>query len=45
MFLPFLEKYATGENESLAFDAARQSLALNKIFREGIAQAQEQIKL
>ena len=45
MFLPFLEKHATGEKEALALQAAKDSLDLNQIFREGIAEAQERIKL
>ena len=44
-FLPFLEKYATGEKEALALQAAQDSLDLNALYREGIAEAQEQIKL
>jgi len=45
MFLPFLEKYATGEKEALALQAAKDSLDLNALYRQGIAQAQEQIKV
>lgn len=45
MFLPFLEQYATGGEEPLALQAAKDSLDLNAIYREGIAAAQEQIKL
>jgi pyrroloquinoline quinone (PQQ) biosynthesis protein C len=41
MFLPFLAEYATGEKEAAAIRAAKQSLALNAMFREGIARAQE----
>lgn len=45
MFVPFLEQCATGNKESLALRAAQESLDLNAIFRDGIAAAQEQIKL
>jgi pyrroloquinoline quinone (PQQ) biosynthesis protein C len=45
MFLPFLEQYATGEKEALALQAAQESLDLNALFRDGIAAAQEKIKL
>jgi len=43
MFLPFLKEFATGEKEALALQAAKDSLAFNAIFREGIARAQEKI--
>jgi len=43
MFLPFLAEYATGEKEALATQAAKESLALNAIFRVGIARAQEKL--
>ena len=43
MFLPFLSEHATGEKEQLAVQAARESLDLNAIFREGIAKAQESL--
>jgi len=43
MFLPFLAEYATGEKEALATEAAKESLALNAIFRVGIARAQEKL--
>jgi len=43
MFLPFLSEYATGEKEQLAIQAAKESLDLNMIFREGIAKAQESL--
>jgi hypothetical protein len=43
MFLPFLSEYATGEKETLAIQAGRDSLQLNAIFREGIAKAQEKL--
>jgi hypothetical protein len=45
MFLPFLAEHATGEKEDLAVQAGRESLELNKLFREGIARAQEKIPL
>jgi pyrroloquinoline quinone (PQQ) biosynthesis protein C len=45
MFLPFLEQYACGEKEALALQAAKDSLDLNAMFREGIAEAQERINL
>jgi pyrroloquinoline quinone (PQQ) biosynthesis protein C len=41
MFLPFLVQYATGEKEGAAILAAKESLELNAVFREGIAKAQE----
>lgn len=43
MFLPFLAQYATGEREAAAIQAAKESLELNAIFREGIAKAQEKL--
>jgi pyrroloquinoline quinone (PQQ) biosynthesis protein C len=43
MFLPFLREYATDETEALAIQAAKESLDLNALFREGIAKAQEKI--
>ncbi len=45
MFLPFLTEYATGEKEAAAMRAAKESLDLNAIFREGIAREQEKIPL
>jgi pyrroloquinoline quinone (PQQ) biosynthesis protein C len=45
MFLPFLSEHAIGEKEELAIQAGRESLELNKLFREGIARAQEKIPL
>ena len=45
MFLPFLAEYATGEKEAAAMRAAKESLDLNAIFREGIAREQEKIPL
>jgi pyrroloquinoline quinone (PQQ) biosynthesis protein C len=45
MFLPFLAEYATGEKEAAAIQAAKESLDLNVIFRQGIARAQESISL
>lgn len=45
MFLPFLAEHATGEKEAAAIQAAKESLDLNAIFREGIARAQERIGL
>lgn len=44
MFLPFLAEHATGEEEDLAIQAARESLELNAIYRDGIAAAQERIR-
>ena len=43
MFLPFLKEFATGEKETLAIQAAKESLNLNAIFRKGIAEAQEKL--
>jgi hypothetical protein len=45
MFLPFVAEYATGVKETAAIQAAKESLQLNAIFREGIAKAQEKIPL
>jgi pyrroloquinoline quinone (PQQ) biosynthesis protein C len=45
MFLPFLEQHATGAKEALALKAAQESLDLNALFRDGIAAAQEKIKV
>jgi pyrroloquinoline quinone (PQQ) biosynthesis protein C len=45
MFLPFLAEHATGDKEPAAVRAARESLDLNAMFREGIARAQEKIGL
>jgi pyrroloquinoline quinone (PQQ) biosynthesis protein C len=43
MFLPFLARYAVGEKEAAVIQAAKESLELNAIFREGIARAQEKL--
>jgi pyrroloquinoline quinone (PQQ) biosynthesis protein C len=43
MFLPFLSQHAVGEKETSAIQAAKESLDLNAIFREGIAEAQEKL--
>jgi pyrroloquinoline quinone (PQQ) biosynthesis protein C len=43
MFLPFLEKYATGDSERLALDAVKESLDLFALYREGVARAMEKI--
>lgn len=43
MFLPFLREFATGEKETLAIQAAKESLDFNGIYREGIAAAMEKI--
>ena len=43
MFLPFLKEFATGKKEQLAFQAAKDSLAFNAMFRKGIALAQEKL--
>jgi pyrroloquinoline quinone (PQQ) biosynthesis protein C len=45
MFVPFLAEHATGEKEALALRAAKESLDLNAMYREGIAEAQERIRL
>ena len=45
MFVPFLAEHATGEKEELALRAAQESLDLNAMYREGIAEAQERIRL
>ena len=39
MFLPFLAQYATGKKKASAIQAARESLELNAIYRDGIAAA------
>jgi pyrroloquinoline quinone (PQQ) biosynthesis protein C len=43
MFLPDLEKFATGEKEGLALQAVRESLDLFAIYRQGVAGAMEKI--
>lgn len=45
MFLPDLEKFATGEKEGLALQAVRESLDLFAIYRRGVAEAMEKIPL
>jgi pyrroloquinoline quinone (PQQ) biosynthesis protein C len=45
MFLPFLEKYATGEKEQIALGAVKESLELFALYREGVARAMERIPL
>ncbi len=45
MFVPFLAEHATGEREDLAIQAARESLELNAIYRDGIAAAMESLPL
>jgi pyrroloquinoline quinone (PQQ) biosynthesis protein C len=43
MFLEDLERFATGEKEALAYQAARESMELLTIFRAGIAKAMEKL--
>jgi pyrroloquinoline quinone (PQQ) biosynthesis protein C len=43
MFLPFLAEYATGEKEQVALEAAKESLELFGLYREGIAIAMEKV--
>lgn len=43
MFLADLEKYATGEKEALAYQAAKESMELLVLFRAGIARAMERL--
>ena len=43
MFLPFLAEFATGEKETIAIQAAKESLDLNAIYRNGIALAMERL--
>lgn len=43
MFLPFFSKFVIGENEDLALQAARESLDLLAIYREGVAKAIEKL--
>jgi len=45
MFLPFLEKYATGEKEQMALNAVKESLELFALYRGGVAEAMEKIPL
>jgi hypothetical protein len=45
MFLPFLAEHATGNKETAAIQAAKDSLAFNAMYRKGIARAQERIPL
>jgi pyrroloquinoline quinone (PQQ) biosynthesis protein C len=44
MFLPFLERFATGEKEKLALQAVQESLDFFAIYREGVAIAMEKIR-
>jgi pyrroloquinoline quinone (PQQ) biosynthesis protein C len=43
MFLPFLERFATGEKEKAALQAVQESLDLFAIYREGVAREMEKI--
>jgi len=43
MFLEDLEKFATGEKEALAYQAAKESMDLLKLFRAGIAREMERL--
>jgi pyrroloquinoline quinone (PQQ) biosynthesis protein C len=43
MFLGDLEKFATGEKEALAFQAAKESMQLLVMFRTGIAREMERL--
>ena len=43
MFLPFLAEHASAQREAAAIQAAKESLQLNAMFREGIARAQEKL--
>jgi pyrroloquinoline quinone (PQQ) biosynthesis protein C len=43
MFLPFLERFATGEKKQLALQAVQESLDLFAIYREGVAVAMERL--
>jgi pyrroloquinoline quinone (PQQ) biosynthesis protein C len=43
MFLEDLERFATGEKEALAYQAAKESMELLTIFRAGIANAMEKL--
>jgi pyrroloquinoline quinone (PQQ) biosynthesis protein C len=43
MFLRFLAEHATGGKEAAVIQAAKESLQLNAMFREGIARAQEKL--
>jgi len=43
MFLADLEKYATGEKEPLAYQAAKESMELLVLFRAGIAREMERL--
>jgi pyrroloquinoline quinone (PQQ) biosynthesis protein C len=43
MFLEDLEKFATGEKEALAYQAAKESMELLIMFRAGIANAMERL--
>jgi hypothetical protein len=38
-----LERFATGEKEALAYQAAKESMELLTIFRAGIADAMEKL--
>jgi hypothetical protein len=43
MILRFLAEHATGGKEAAVIQAAKESLQLNAMFREGIARAQEKL--
>jgi pyrroloquinoline quinone (PQQ) biosynthesis protein C len=43
MFLEDLEKFATGENEALAYKAAKESMDFLKLFRGGIGAEMERL--
>jgi hypothetical protein len=43
MFLEDLERFATGKKEEMAYQAAKESMELLKIFRGGIAKAMEKL--
>ena len=45
MFLPFLAEHATGEKQTKAIQAGKDSLAFNTLYRKGIALAQQKIPL
>jgi pyrroloquinoline quinone (PQQ) biosynthesis protein C len=43
MFLPYFEKFGTGEREKAIIQAVRESLDLYALYREGVAQAMEKV--
>ncbi|MGH7831462.1 MAG: hypothetical protein ACREP8_14930 [Candidatus Binatia bacterium] len=43
IFLPFLERFATGEKEQITLQAVRESFDLFAIYRRGVAVTMERL--